>query len=780
MLRYIFMFVLVITMVKTNAQTYINYRVNDESFSSRESDDVMMIFLTDVEDLTAHDNLRAKIANDNDFEMYEMGGEVYVIRRKSGSSLSKSTALSSYINESYVRYAAFAIDGGGDNYCAFTNEILVKAKQGVTLTDIVDVVGQHGYLEIEPLAYSEDVFHVVFPKSVSTNDIIDDLYATDIFDFVEHNLFFHVQHGATCNTTSLAHNCVPLGNLRNDPSINAQWALENDGTSIYAGTAGSDINICHAWDVYAPYNNHYTPDGDNVIVAVIDDGVDASHPDLAGNMLRDVNGNVIGFDISGNFGPAPQQCPDAGCPNTYSSHGTNCAGIIAAEQNNSVGISGVAYNSKIMPIRAWVVANSGIIYTTSWMTVAFNTAVANDADVINFSFAYYPGTPLDFFPSVSLAFDNAVNNAATNGKNGKGCVIVAGSGNDNLSNISYPASNTNVIAVGGMSMCSERKSPTSCDIQPWGANYGTGLAVPGLNINTSGVLSVVAPAVDVLTTSFFSPGGMHSYHAMDGTSASAPLVAGTAALMLGANPCLTASEVKTMIEMTAHKITGYSYSTYYPHGYWNSEVGFGRLNAGDAVKRVLNIYKQTEAESGVQTYMSPNNIFAGRNWPQSMSCKIPGGYWVNPGVDITFLADKTIFLSEGFHAYAGSKFLASIDNNCDPADHHYKPGKKDKNEINPSGKQPILSSSDNLLHGIKVYPNPAKETINIEFMLEGDADVSFTMLNMLGQKMKETETTGLAKGMQKQQISLQGLTPGVYFVGIKTPAGYSQFRFIKE
>lgn len=779
MLRYIFMFVLVITMVETNAQTYINYRVNDKYYSSVESDDILVIWLEDAQDPSAHDNLGSKIANDSDFEMYEPGGQTYIIRRKPGSNISKANILSSYLNETYVRYASFAIDGGSDNYCAMSNELLIKPKPGVSSTDMEDAGNLFGMQALEQFEYSGDMYHMFFPKSVDANDIVNDLYATGIFEFVEHNLFFSVQSAGACNTTSLAHNCVPLGNLRNDPSINAQWALENDGTSMYGGSAGADINICHAWDVYAPYNNHYTPDGDNVIVAVIDDGVDASHPDLTNNMLRDVSGNVIGHDAS--FGnPIPQQCPDAGCPNTYSSHGTNCAGIIAAQQNNGIGISGVAYKSKIMPVRAWYVGQTSTNYHIAWLTSAFNWAYQNGADVINLSFRFYPGSAPGFFPSWSVALDNAINDAATLGRGGRGCVIAVATGNDNLSNIGYPASNSNVIAAGGMSMCNERKSPTSCDAQSWGANYGTGLAVSGHNINTSGVLSVIAPAVDVLTTSFFSPGGTHSYLAMDGTSASAPLVAGTAALMLGANPCLTPAEVKAMIETTAHKITGYSYSTYYPHGYWNNEVGFGRLNAGDAVKRVHNIYKQTEAESGVQTYMSPNNIFAGRNWPQSMSCKIPGGYWVNPGVDITFLADKTIFLSEGFHAYSGSKFLASIDNNCDNSHHHYRPGKTKTSPENASGKQPILSSSDNLLHGIKVYPNPAKETINIEFMLEGDADVSFTMLNMLGQKMKETETTGLAKGMQKQQMSLQGLTPGVYFVGIKTPAGYSQFRFIKE
>ena len=262
--------------------------------------------------------------------------------------------------------------------------------------------------------------------------------------------------------------------------------------------------------------------------------------------------------------------------------------------------------------------------------------------------------------------------------------------------------------------------------------------------------------------------------------------------MLSVNPCLTYKEARNIIEKSTDAIrpgNPYTYTYNKTNGYWDLEVGYGKVNAGNAVTLAYDVYLQEKVEIGSEIYHASHYIFAGdgvTNVKRPLSpIVLNQNYTIQSGADIKFYVPngEGIVLTHGFTAEYGSDFLADPDVAipCDNDHGHYKPSKpRLHKKYTPSGKQPILSSSDNLLHGIKVYPNPAKEAINIEFMLESDADVSITMLNMLGQKMKETETASLAKGMQKQQMSLQGLTPGVYFVGIKTPAGYSQFRFIKE
>jgi len=332
-------------------------------------------------------------------------------------------------------------------------------------------------------------------------------------------------------------------NCANDTHFGNQWNLKNVGQ--YGGTNGIDIKACDAWQVAT---------GSNVIIAVLDDGIQLDHPDLASNIYP------LSYDSELNQSPQGL---------LYGSHGTSCAGIIGAVKNNAKHITGVAPNCKLM-----AVSNSFSSNPTSRMKRAdgINWAWQNGADIISNSW----GSEIAY-----QVIDDAISNAVTFGRvrNGVslGCVVVFASGNDNGGNgttVSYPGSLPIVITVGAISQCGERKSLSSCDgrtgiTNNWGSNYGN-------------MLNVVAPGVNIPTTitnNTYTLGFV-------GTSAAAPHVAGIAALILSINPNLTRVQVTNIIESTARKVGAYTYSNTsgHPNGQWNNEMGYGLVDAYAAVQ----------------------------------------------------------------------------------------------------------------------------------------------------------------------------------------------------
>ena len=353
------------------------------------------------------------------------------------------------------------------------------------------------------------------------------------------------------------------GILQN-PYYNQQWNLKNTGQ--YCNTSGIDIKVEKAWEITT---------GIGIEVAVVDNGVQLNHPDLMENV-------VAGYDAVYNISNGGQSGADY--------HGTCCAGIIGAV-NNNIGIKGIAYNSKIIPIRM----NQGSSFT--YDTICLNAliyAANSGAEIINCSWG--GGSP-------SYPITTAINLMTTYGRNGKGCVMVFSSGNQKATNeshdVRYPAKLDCVIAVGAINPNGMRKSFSSCDGEQWASCYGN-------------ELDIVAPGVLVPTTDLVGNNGrnpcphsgyssMHAYNGgnllandcsntdytltFNGTSSAAPHVSGVAALMLSANPNLTAEEVKEIIGETAKKLDGYTfgYDGIHENGSWNQYVGYGLIDAHKAV-----------------------------------------------------------------------------------------------------------------------------------------------------------------------------------------------------
>jgi len=155
----------------------------------------------------------------------------------------------------------------------------------------------------------------------------------------------------------------------------------------------------------------------------------------------------------------------------YGNHGMPCAGIIGAQSNNEIGVAGIAPDCQVMSI-----SNSLLFKPNIQQELAngINFAWQNNASIINNS---WEDNALE-----DDVLDEAIDNALTQGRNGLGTVVVFAAGNDD-SNVSYPAnSNPDIIAVGALSPCGERKSPTSCDTEDWGSNFGNELDImaPGV------------------------------------------------------------------------------------------------------------------------------------------------------------------------------------------------------------------------------------------------------------------------------------------------------------
>ena len=304
--------------------------------------------------------------------------------------------------------------------------------------------------------------------------------------------------------------------LPNDPSFGNQWGLRNTGQSFNfsSATPGDDIHAAGAWDV--------TTGSKAVTVAVVDSGVDATHPDLASNIWANPGESCAGCATNGVDDDGNGFVDDAhgwNClagsnnPADDNGHGTHVAGIIGAAGNNGTGVSGVDWRVSLMPVKFVGADGSG---TTADAICGILYAVANGANVINASWG-----DTDY----SQALYDAIAQADQHG-----VLFVAAAGNDGENNDSsphYPASYNlpNVISVA---------ATDANDNLSWFSDYGPGS------------VDIGAPGQNILST---WPGGGYRYE--DGTSMATPFVTGAAALVKAADPSATAVGIKALLMGTA-------------------------------------------------------------------------------------------------------------------------------------------------------------------------------------------------------------------------------------
>ncbi len=295
---------------------------------------------------------------------------------------------------------------------------------------------------------------------------------------------------------------------------------------------GSPVPFADVPDTYHPnwgLNTIHIPEvwsqgftGEGVVVAVLDTGVDYTHPDLDGRIWQNIDeipGN--GIDDDGNGYRDDVRGWDFiyndADPMDYYGHGTHVAGIVAAEQNE-FGVTGVAPNAQIMPVQVITDYLGDVDSLASGIYYAVN----NGADVINMSLGF--DSYSSFYYDLTL-LQEAVQFATENG-----VVVVSSAGNNYGFSPTYPAQYATDwgIAVG---------ASNSYD---WVADFSNDAGLTPLDY-------VVAPGVDIYST---TPNNNYEY--FEGTSMATPHVAGVAALMLSANPNLTVAEVEQILTETAN------------------------------------------------------------------------------------------------------------------------------------------------------------------------------------------------------------------------------------
>ena len=329
-----------------------------------------------------------------------------------------------------------------------------------------------------------------------------------------------------------------------DPDLNDQWQWSNDGSG--GGVAGADVSAEAAWD-------HTF--GAGMRVAVIDNGFDVGHEDLAAGVLPD----SAFYAAGGVFTLGTAGMPD-------SSHGTFCAGMVGARRENGVGGVGAAPDCGLMLI-ACLTDQVGT-QTTLARSVAYAIdpstenpgANPNDAaDILVCSLGPSNGAVWELESVLELALDGA-----PNGRQGMGLPIFWAASNGNNVDVLQDevVSHPNVIAV----VRSNRS-----DLEDNAARGET--------------VELIAPGVDVYSTT-----SGDAYTTNTGTSFAAPCAAGCAALALSVNPSLSGAELREVMRASADKIGGVVYDA---AGH-NDDYGFGRVNADAAVRlAALRVTLQT-------------------------------------------------------------------------------------------------------------------------------------------------------------------------------------------
>jgi len=343
---------------------------------------------------------------------------------------------------------------------------------------------------------------------------------------------------------------VTVAETPDDPSFSLQWNM-------------TTIRAPEAWDIFTG-----TP---GLVIAVLDTGVDLNHPDLRENLWRnlgEIPDNGVDDDHNGYVDDIWGWNVIKGDANPQDDHGhgTHVAGIIGAMGNNGVGVAGVAWRCKIMPVKVLNYAGSG---TYAGVAEGVYYAAKRFARVINMSLAgtEYSQLLQDAIREAAERYDSVIVAAAGNcAQGGPGC--------GGVNPIMYPAAMEHVISVAATDSGDQRAAFS-------GYNQFVDLAAPGVGVYSTAL------------------GGSYVYKT--GTSMATPLVAGLAGLVGWMRPGWNDEQVEAHLKATAVKVGDIPYDENGRNDYY----GYGRIDAAAALQGLLTPPHLAASESGWVIHAAP-------------------------------------------------------------------------------------------------------------------------------------------------------------------------------
>jgi subtilisin family serine protease len=412
-------------------------------------------------------------------------------------------------------------------------------------------------INVQPMGRKsrQKLYIIRFPDGTNVREVIDAYYKTGEIEYAEPD---HIGLGGGLS-----------GTVPNDPHYSKQWGLKNDGTfSILPSTVGADIDMENAWGI---------EQGDsNIIVGIIDSGAKLDHPEFTHRIWinpDEIPDNGIDDDSNGYIDDVRgwDFVNSDNDPTDDLGHGTNIAGIIGANGNNSIGYAGVNWHSPLMILKGIDSTNFGYY---SWWISAIYYAVDNGARVINMSLGGSEN---------SLALQDAVNYALNNKVS-----VVASMMNTNSDTIYYPAGFTGVVAVGSTNPDDTRTNPFFWDPTS-GSNYGNHI-------------SVVAPGNYIYGLHHTSDTDFDVY--WGGTSQATPHVTGLVSLLLAQDTSRVPAQIKSILETTAEDQVG---SPHEDTPGWDPYYGHGRINAFKALSVSTGINSLNLRHEQFSLFPNPTN-----------------------------------------------------------------------------------------------------------------------------------------------------------------------------
>lgn len=434
---------------------------------------------------------------------------------------------------------------------------------------------------------SEQILTVIVTKVIENPDSDNDYIPDDIEDHLGMNAA-----NSDENQNGIEDGLDTEG-LKGDPFFDRQWHIRSLGTvtneSGVESIEGNDLALLELYHAYMGYNH-----GENIIVQVVDDGVDADHEDLEANMdlSRSYNGESIGD-------PTATVTEDG----SYT-HGTMVTGIIAARAFNGKGVRGIAPFAKIAG-SDWLENQTAAILEKVWLS----GNGANEIAVSNNSW----GAEFD----TDTLYEEIMALGSSQLRDGKGRVYLFPAGNSREeggnANLQYLMSNRYAITVAGL-----KHDNTHADYSSPGSNilvsgYSGNYYTDSPTIGTTTVMGTSSKSGNVNTQTTWDDDTAQNYtFAMNGTSAAVPTVSGVVALVLEACPDLTWRDVRYLISTKAQPIDSLNRSwVQNAAGHVHStDYGFGLINAQGMINACTTTYRNLPKELSLSETRSFNTSIA--------------------------------------------------------------------------------------------------------------------------------------------------------------------------